>query len=52
MEIPEEVAAVLQESDVELLRFGYKYLKMVLLLEDARQMKEEMQSRNLGFTKV
>ena len=41
-EIPEDVAAVLQESDVELLRFGYKYLKMVLLIEDALQMKEEM----------
>jgi Fe-S-cluster containining protein len=41
-EIPEEVAAVLQESDVELLRFGYKYLKMVLLLEDPQKMKGEM----------
>ena len=42
MEIPEDVAAVLQESDVALLRFGYKYLKMVLLIEDTLQMKEEM----------
>ncbi len=41
-EIPQNVAAVLQKSDVELLRFGYKYLKMVLLIEDALQMKEEM----------
>ena len=41
-EIPQEVAAVLQESDSELLRFGYKYIKMVLLIEDALQMKEEM----------
>ena len=31
-------------SDAELLRFGYRYLKMVLLLEDAAQMKEEMKS--------
>ena len=44
MEIPAEVAAVLQESEVELLRFGYKYLKMVLLLEDAGQMRQEMQT--------
>jgi uncharacterized protein len=42
MEIPAGVAAVLQESDVELLRFGYKYLKMVLLIEDAAKMKGEM----------
>jgi uncharacterized protein len=41
-EIPQDVATVLQKSDVELLRFGYKYLKMVLLIEDALQMKEEM----------
>jgi uncharacterized protein len=41
-EIPENVAAVLQASDVELLRFGYKYLKIVLGLEDASQMKQEM----------
>ena len=34
-EIPEERGGrVLQESDVELLRFGYKYLKLVLLLEE------------------
>lgn len=43
-EIPQNVAEVLQNSDVELLRFGYKYLKMVLLIEDALQMKEEMRS--------
>jgi uncharacterized protein len=43
-EIPQDVAAVLQKSDVELLRFGYKYLKMVLLIEDALQMKEEMRT--------
>jgi uncharacterized protein len=43
-EIPEAVAAVLQVSDVELLRFGYRYLKLVLLLEDAAQMKEEMKA--------
>ncbi len=43
-EIPEDVAAVLQVSDVELLRFGYTYLKLVLLLEDASQMKEEMRA--------
>jgi uncharacterized protein len=42
-EIPQNVTAVLQKSDVELLRFGYKYLKMVLLIEDALQMKAEMQ---------
>ena len=41
-EIPQDVAAVLQESDSELLRFGYKYIKMVLLIEDVLQMKEEM----------
>jgi Fe-S-cluster containining protein len=41
-EIPQNVAEVLQKSDVELLRFGYKYLKMVLLIEDVLQMKEEM----------
>ena len=41
-EIPDNVAAVLQESDVELLRFGYKYLKMVLLIEEASQIKKEM----------
>jgi uncharacterized protein len=43
-EIPENVAAILQESDVELLRFGYRYLKLALLLEDAAQMKEEMKA--------
>jgi hypothetical protein len=43
-EIPEKVAAILQESEVELLRFGYRYLKLVLLLEDAAQMKEEMRA--------
>jgi uncharacterized protein len=43
-EIPQDVAAVLQESDSELLRFGYKYIKMVLLIEDALQMKEEMKT--------
>ncbi|AEB10245.1 YkgJ family cysteine cluster protein [Desulfobacca acetoxidans] len=42
-EIPPNVAEVVQKSDVELLRFGYKYLKMALLIEDALQMKEEMQ---------
>lgn len=42
--IPQNLAAVLQESDVELLRFGYKYLKMVLLIEDALHMKEEMRN--------
>jgi hypothetical protein len=41
-EIPQEVAAALRESDRELLRFGYKYVKLVLLLEDAAKMKEEM----------
>jgi uncharacterized protein len=44
-EIPQDVAAVLQQSDVELLRFGYTYLKMVLQIEDALQMREEMQTR-------
>jgi uncharacterized protein len=42
--IPPNVAAVLEESDVELLRFGYKYLKMVLLLADAAQMQEDMRT--------
>ncbi len=41
-EIPQEVAAALRESDSELLRFGYKYIKLVLLLEDVTKMKEEM----------
>lgn len=41
-EIPAKVAEVLKNSDVELLRFGYKYLKMALLIEDALQMREEM----------
>jgi uncharacterized protein len=43
-EIPQDVAAMLQESDTGLLRFGYKYIKMVLLIEDALQMKEEMKT--------
>lgn len=43
-EIPAAVAERLRQSEVELLRFGYKYLKMVLLIEDALQMKEEMQN--------
>lgn len=41
-DIPSKVAEVLRTSDVELLRFGYKYLKMALLIEDALQMREEM----------
>jgi Fe-S-cluster containining protein len=41
-EIPPNVAAVLEKSDEELLRFGYKYLKMVLLLADPSQMQEDM----------
>lgn len=41
-EIPAPVAEILKNSDVELLRFGYKYLKMALLIEDALQMREEM----------
>jgi Fe-S-cluster containining protein len=44
-EIPREVAAGLQKSDVELLRLGYKYLKIVLLIEDPERMKEKMQTR-------
>jgi hypothetical protein len=43
-EIPPEVAEVLQKSDAELVRFGYAYVKMVLLLEDPLRMKEEMQT--------
>jgi Fe-S-cluster containining protein len=41
-EIPQEVSAVLHASDLELLRFGYKYLKMVLLIESPEKMREEM----------
>lgn len=41
-EIPAEVAAVLAHHDVALLRLGYKYLKMVLGLEDPQQMQAEM----------
>jgi uncharacterized protein len=40
--IPQNVAALLQKSDVELLRFGYKYLKLALQIADASQMKAEM----------
>ena len=40
--IPQEVAPALRESDSALLRFGYKYVKLVLLLEDVAKMKEEM----------
>lgn len=42
-EIPQKAAAVLQKSDVELLRFGSAYLKLVLFIEDPVQMKAEMQ---------
>lgn len=44
-EIPGEVAAALRESDEALLQFGYSYLKMVLRLEDAEQMKAAMRVR-------
>jgi uncharacterized protein len=44
LEIPQEIAAVWQESDAELLRFGYKYIKMVLLLEDPAKLKAEMKT--------
>jgi hypothetical protein len=47
-EIPAEVAAVLQRSDEELLRCGYNYLKMVLLLEDAGRMRQEMRRLRPG----
>ena len=33
-----------RRATAELLRFGYKYIKMVLLIEDALQMKEEMKT--------
>jgi hypothetical protein len=42
--IPPDVAAVLQESDEELLRFGYNYLKLVLLLDDPVRLKQAMKT--------
>jgi uncharacterized protein len=44
LEIPQEIAATWQESDTELLRFGYTYLKMVLHLEDPAKLKAEMRT--------
>jgi uncharacterized protein len=44
LEIPLNIAVTWQESDAELLRFGYRYIKMVLSLEDAAKMKEEMRT--------
>lgn len=40
--IPAGAAALLEQSDEVLLRFGYKYLKMVLLVAEPGRMKEEM----------
>jgi len=49
-EIPSDVAEVLEKSDEDLLRFGYSYLKVVLLREDARQMKDPWQQMPLPST--